>query len=102
MRRVIEHPSVPAHAVERHPDVKQWVASGQVVHPASCLTPTLVLGEVPGQQGLGMCGDPPAGLAHADRYAVIQSRGLIPHIASVWNSENRIAASRPLQTDPEP
>ena len=29
-------------------------------------------------------------------------RGLSPHNASVCNSENSIAASRPLQTDPEP
>ena len=55
-----------------------------------------------GNHASGFSGPWPPASAQAVKYAVSQVRGLSPHNASVCNSENSIAASRPLQTAPEP
>src|SRR3982750_3548773 len=55
-----------------------------------------------GNHASGFSGGWPPASARAVKYAVSQVRGVIPHNANVWDSEKSIAASRPLQTAPEP
>jgi len=54
------------------------------------------------QQALKRATDVPLACAQAERYAVSHLPVSMPHSWSVWNSENNMAAKRPLHSAPEP